>query len=488
MTRLELVAKLTGEFGQPLVVLPWWTQAFEALDAPNIRELLFWLMRQTGKSQLLAAMLITELLLRPGSYSLFVSASDTQAGAIFTRKVRRPLERLSRALGKSVWRMKLTKRGVEVPALGSVLEIICPNEATAPARSPTLLCMDEARYIPDEVYSVLVPSLIGGNGKLVVASTAGQPKGFFYELTRNQCAESWMYTSLVNDNPHASQGMLGFLRRRLALLLPSAGRRELGNEFTEDGDALLRPDLIEAAVDDDWQETVTSDLPAWVVYDLSRKRDLTSRVVILRDRPRRPEATDHLVVASLAVWDPKLSPTGEVNFAEVRADMADLPRRYPSLQKIQVDEGAEAGSILPFAKSHPALTLRTEGLIVTAETNIALWGALSARLHAGTLTIPRHERLLAELKNLRQESFAFGAKWRVVDSSRKFHRDVSFSLAGAVCAAGTGILAAGGGRDVDEEWVQAGIPKHVAWMHPWVGGYTRIPRWARSDRDSEQTH
>jgi hypothetical protein len=50
--------------------------------------------------------------------------------------------------------------------------------------------------------------------------------------------------------------------------------------------------------------------------------------------------------------------------------------------------------------------------------------------------MPRHERLLAELRGLKQESFAFGGKWRIIDSSRKYHRDVSLALAGACHAAG----------------------------------------------------
>ncbi len=436
MTRLELVAKLTGEFGQPLIVLSWWREFFAALDDPKLRELILWLMRQTGKSQLLAAALITELLLRPGSYSIFVSASEIQASAIYTRKIRRPLERLLKAIGRNAWKMTMTKRGVEVPALGSALEVICPNEATAPARSPTLVCMDEARYIGDEIYAVLAPSLIGAGGKLVVASTAGPPQGFFYQLTKNQTDETWMYTSALNDNPHASQGMLTFLRRRLALLIPTAARRELENEFAEGGEDLLPAALIEAAIDDGLGEVPSSTLPAFAFLDLSRKRDLTSLVVVLRDRPRQPETTDHLVTGSVHVWDPRQAPGGEVDFAAVRATLDALPGRFPGLQSILVDEGAEAGSILPWAKAHPQLSLRIRGFIATPESNMALWGALAGRLHARTLTIPRHERLIAELRSLRQESFAFGSKWRVVDSSRKFHRDVSLALAGACYAAG----------------------------------------------------
>ena len=78
--------------------------------------------------------------------------------------------------------------------------------------------------------------------------------------------------------------------------------------------------------------------PVFVFEDLARRRDLTSRVAVARTAPRRPEAHDHLVVVSLRMWDPKQSPTGEVDFAEVRADLAALPTRFPNIEKILIDE------------------------------------------------------------------------------------------------------------------------------------------------------
>jgi hypothetical protein len=193
--------------------------------------------------------------------------------------------------------------------------------------------------------------------------------------------------------------------------------------------------LIEAAVDKALGEIQESEAPAFVMYDLSRKRDLTSRTVVLLRPPQRPEARDHLVVGSIRVWDPRKSPTGEVDFADVRADLEMLPRRFRNLCSVLIDEGAEAGALLPFARTNAHLALVTAGFIGTPETNMKLWGTLAARLHARTLTIPWHERLIAELRGLRQEQFAFGSKWRVVDNSRKFHRDVSLTLAGACSAA-----------------------------------------------------
>lgn len=176
--------------------------------------------------------------------------------------------------------------------------------------------------------------------------------------------------------------------------------------------------------------------PAFSFLDLARRRDLASLVTVTRTAPRRPEASDHLVAASIQVWDPRQSPTREVDFAEVRAALAALPRRFPGLEIVLVDEGAEAAAILPWARNQPALALRVRGFTATVEENMKLWSELAARLYARTLSIPRHERLIAELRGLRRESFAFGSKWRVVDSSRKLHRDVSLALAGACYAAG----------------------------------------------------
>jgi len=436
MTRLELARRVTGEYGQPLAIPSWWRGAFEALDNPAIREILLSLPRQSGKSQCLAALAITELLLRPNAYVVMAAASETQAGAIYGRKIKKPLERmLQLRRAESPWRkhIRIAKRGIEL-STGAALEVIATSEATSPGRSPTLLLLDEARDIPDEFFGAFVPSVIGAGGKVVIASTAGPLRGFFYELVRHPSPETWLHHASTNENPHADRRMMDFLERRLGAVLPAAARRELRNEFTDDGTEFLPAPLIDAAVDDALGEMLAHESPAFVMYDLSRKHDLTSRTVVLWEPPRRPEARDHLVVASIRVWDPKRSPTGEVDFADVRADLDMLPQRFPKLCAVLIDEGAEAGALLPFARGRPPLALVTKGFIATPENNMKLWGALAARLHAGTLSIPAHERLIAELRGLRQEQFAFGGRWRVLDRSRKFHRDVSLTLAGACFA------------------------------------------------------
>jgi hypothetical protein len=438
LTRLEVLGRLTNEAGEPLVVLPWWRDAFDALEDPAIRELILWLPRQAGKSQCVAAMVLSSLLTRPGSYSVLIAAGEAQAQAIFHRKLRRPFERWLRAEKVDKRHMLITKRSIEVLETGAKVEVLATDSGTVPGRAigeGALLVFDEGRDIPDAVFSALVPSVVSG-GKIVLVSTAGAPRGFFFDAVQNPTPETWCYHARENENPYASRPMLEFLTRRLGFLAPAAARRELANEFTDDAESFLPSALIDAAVDDGLGELPSSPLPAFAFLDLARKRDLTSLVVVVRDGNRQPEATDHLVVASIRVWDPRQSATRETDFAEVRSALDGLPARFPRLEALWVDEGAEGGSVLPWATAHPVLTLKVEGFRGSAENNIKLWGALRGRLHAGTLSIPRHERLLAELRGLRQEPFAYGSRWRVVDSSRKYHRDVSLALAGAVCAAG----------------------------------------------------
>lgn len=432
LTRRQVIERLRGERSQALVIQPEWDQVLQALDDPAVHEILLKTVRQWGKSQLLAALGIAETVTVRGAYVIFVSAGETQATAIYTRKVRRPVERLARELGLVV---RTTKRGFEIPSLNAAYETIAPNEATAPARSPTKLLIDEARDIPDAVYETLVPSVIGAGGTVLIASTPGRPRGFFYELVTHPGPGTVLIASTENRNPYASRGVLGFLRQRLGLVNPSAVVRELEGEFAEEGGGFLPGLLIQARVAPEWTEVSTSADEAYGALDLSRKRDLTSLVVLLRRAARQPEAQDHLDVAMLRVWDPATQPTGEVPFEEVRAALLDVVQRFPNL-KLAVDEGAEGGSVLPWARGRMELVMRIEGFTATIDSNMAIWSALAARLHSGTISLPPHARLLAELRNLRQEATLFGSKWRIVDAARRYHRDVSMALALACFTAG----------------------------------------------------
>ena len=81
LTRRQVIERLRGERGQALTILPEWEQALRALEDPNIHEILWKAVRQSGKSQGAAAVGIAETVTVRSSYVIFVSASESQAAA-----------------------------------------------------------------------------------------------------------------------------------------------------------------------------------------------------------------------------------------------------------------------------------------------------------------------------------------------------------------------------------------------------------------------
>jgi hypothetical protein len=436
LPRIGAIRKMTNEAGHALVLSGWRQSFLDAYESGKFLMFLLSLTRQDGKSTLCGALAAAEMLCVPGAFVLMVAAGLKQQETLFERRLRAPLMRAIPIDQRKSVGLKFTKHGAVCESLGSQIEVVASVSDTSTGRTPTLLVVDECRDVSDDVFSALAPSVIGASGRIVLASSAGRPAGFFYSLLGSTDGATWVHRSNVNTNPCAQQSVIDWLRTKLALVSPVAAQRELSNEFAEDGESLLPSSLIDGCIDDRLGEMPRSDLQAWCFADLSRKHDLTSVVVVVRDEPRRPEAQDHLIAASIRTWNPKECPGEQVPFDEVRAYIRNLADRFPNLEAIRVDEGAEAGAVMPALKADPRLSLITEGFIASLKSNMELWSALTARLHSQTLSIPRDERLIAELRGLRREEFALGSKWRVVDSSRKLHRDVSVALAGAVMLAG----------------------------------------------------
>jgi hypothetical protein len=250
MTRRDLEPMLTSDQGGPIVRFSWYPAVEDAIDDPTVRMVLISAMRQPGKTTKLKVEHLVHLLTVPNSYGIFLAAAETQSQSIFNTKFRRPFERLLDRLGVPRKSIIITKRSIEIPELNSKLEVLATDERTSPGRSVTLLSIDEAASVPDEVYTALAPSIIGANGKILLASSAGRPSGFFFQLLQHPRPERRIIRVTTNENPAADAELLTFLREDLALIDPSAARRHIDNIFCDDGNSFLPEALIADAVDD----------------------------------------------------------------------------------------------------------------------------------------------------------------------------------------------------------------------------------------------
>jgi Terminase large subunit, T4likevirus-type, N-terminal len=140
------------------------------------RRVLLCCSRQWGKSTVTAVAAVHQAYLTPGSEVVVVGPSGRQSAEL-VRKARRFASKLGLSLrGDGQNRISLLfpngSRMVGLPA----------NEATVRGFSAvTLMLVDEAARVPDDLYEAVKPMLATTDGSLWLMSTPYGKRGFFYE-------------------------------------------------------------------------------------------------------------------------------------------------------------------------------------------------------------------------------------------------------------------------------------------------------------------
>ena len=112
----------------------------------------------------------------------------------------------------------------------------------------SMLVIDEAARVSEESYRALRPMLSTTNGDIWMLSTPAGKQGFFYETWTN-ADPVWLRISVTAaDCPRISPD---FLEEQRAVMGIDSFNQEHMCEFIGSGDALLDPDLIDAAFDKD---------------------------------------------------------------------------------------------------------------------------------------------------------------------------------------------------------------------------------------------
>jgi hypothetical protein len=132
--------------------------------------------RQTGKSTTVAAIALYQLLTVPGSLVLVVAPSERQSHELYRKVMHGYL-----ALGQPVASIKSNQSELEL-ANGSRLVALPGREETIRSFSGvSLLILDEASRVPDDLYRSVRPMLAVSQGRLVSLSTPFGQRGWFYD-------------------------------------------------------------------------------------------------------------------------------------------------------------------------------------------------------------------------------------------------------------------------------------------------------------------
>ncbi len=154
---------------------PW---QIEVLEAGHPR-LLLNCCRQAGKSTVVALLGLAEALYVPGTKVLLVSRSLRQSTELF-----RIVTDFHRRLGAPVLE-KQTAEELRLTNLSRIVCLPCKEETIRGFSRVSLLIIDEAARVPDDLYRAVRPMLAVSKGRLICLSTPYGKRGFFHDAWAN---------------------------------------------------------------------------------------------------------------------------------------------------------------------------------------------------------------------------------------------------------------------------------------------------------------
>jgi hypothetical protein len=297
--------------------------------------------RQSGKSWIMAALLLWYALTHPDSYIALVGPSWRQT-KLNIRRISYFLRRLPATMY-----LKPQKTRLAFPN-GSVIEAFPNNPDTI--RGPTLHCVwwDEGNFTPNDgdLYDAILFTLGTTDGKLACTSTPWNTDSLFWKMCNHKDFSDFArlhvtWQQALEPNGPLKKNILEKIRKQFGED-PARWRREMEAEWAEDENVWLPQSLIVACVGT--EKNCGEDLQPWNAekgyegdlfagLDLAQVRDFCVFSVIER-------RNDHLFLRHLKIFS---QPT---KYAHVLGYVKTLQDRWGGFAKIRVDFTKEGPSII----------------------------------------------------------------------------------------------------------------------------------------------
>lgn len=194
--------------------------------------------RQGGKSTATAARGLWEALYRPGSLVLLVSVSQRQSAELLRR-----VKALYRPFAEAFPTESETVLQLELRNGSRILSLPSDSGTLRGYAGPSLVVLDEASRVRDEVLDALTPMLATSDGTLIVLSTPAGKRGIFFALWTDGGPEWERFTVRADDCPRHGEAFLASERRRMG---DRIFEEEYGAAFVDDEENRSNPRLISA--------------------------------------------------------------------------------------------------------------------------------------------------------------------------------------------------------------------------------------------------
>lgn len=199
--------------------------------------------RQWGKSTVAAAKAVHRAFTVPKATVIVASPGERQSGE-WMFKAEEMVERLDiRPRGDGYNKLSLL-----LPNGSRIIGLPGTEARVRGFSALSMLVIDEASRVPDELYRALRPMLAVSDGDLWLMSTPCGKRGFFYE-TWEHAGSEWMRVRVpATECPRISKS---FLEEQRSVMGLESFRQEHMCEFTGSGMGVFDRDLVEAALDDE---------------------------------------------------------------------------------------------------------------------------------------------------------------------------------------------------------------------------------------------
>jgi len=196
--------------------------------------------RQAGKSTVTAALALHEAMYRPPALVLLLSPSLRQSGELFRKvlSLYSVFDKQAPAEAETALRLDL-QNGSRIVSLPGKEETIRGYSGVS------LLILDEAARIPDDLYFSVRPMLAVSGGRLIGLSTPFGKRGWFFESWQNGATDWRRVKVTAHDCPRIAPAFLEEERRALG---DWWFRQEYECEFVETVDQLFGYDLVMEAI------------------------------------------------------------------------------------------------------------------------------------------------------------------------------------------------------------------------------------------------
>ena len=221
-----------------LTLDPWQVDVVES----DARQQLMLASRQSGKSTVASLVAIREVVTVPGSLCLLVSPTQRQSAELH-RTLMGHLGRLLAAdadktlptiTAESALRLELSNGSRVVALPGS-------ESSTRGFAACSLVIIDEAARVPDEILAAVLPTLATTNGRIIGLSTPRGRRGWFF-LEYSSGGNAWKRSTVTADQcPRISKE---FLEAQERLLGPRRFREEYFLEFYDPSSSVFNSELV----------------------------------------------------------------------------------------------------------------------------------------------------------------------------------------------------------------------------------------------------